>query len=293
MDKELYKILGVTEKASAKEIKDSYRELAKKYHPDKNRDNPKAAERFKEVSAAYEVLKDPEKRKKYDHMRNNPFAGYQGNGGQYGFGEDFGDLNDVLSQIFGGSRSKRKSSTFGGFNNYNNSGSTPGFGGFNGRRQRSDTVQKLKLPLSTLIKGGKIEITTPLKNKIKIDIKPGIANGHKIKINDQAQRGDLILEIVALPDRKYYFEGNNLVQKEEITFFEALFGKKISISTPAGKRVKLSIPPMSDAGKRFKIPNLGFDSKGNPGSLYIELQLVLPGDLTKEQLTLLKNARNL
>jgi DnaJ-class molecular chaperone len=295
-ERDLYKILGVDENADTKTIKDAYRKLAKKYHPDKTANDTAAAERFKEVSAAYEVLKDPEKRKKYDAMRKNPFGAYGNGNGSFDFQSafgDMGDLNDILASIFGGGSftGRRKTANnirfdFGGFDG-------GGAGGFHTHQVKRDTHQILRLPLGMLIRGGAIEIRTPAGKKVKIDIPAGTPDGNKIRLRDQAVNGDLILEIVATPDKQFYFEGNNLIQREEINFFEALFGKKITIKAPSGKTVKLKIPAGSNSGKRFRLPGLGFNRKGTASDLYIEIAVTIPDNLTKEQMSLLKQAYKL
>lgn len=288
MEKDLYEILEISDNASDSEIKEAYRKLAKKYHPDKNEGNAGAEEKFKEISGAYEILKDSQKRKKYNYMRSNPHAGFNGSSAGDPFGGDYSDINDILSEIFGqfGGRGASRSRGFRGFSN----GMEFDFSQSRMKPTRKNIHQAIRLPLSALMQGTSVEINSPLGKRVKINIKAGTPDHHKIKLSNQAPQGDLILEIHATDDKVYFYDNNDLVKRENISFFDAVLGCQLQVNAPDNKKVKIKIPPRSSGGKRLKIRGLGFNKDGQKADLYIELNLVVPKDLTPEQRKLIKKA---
>jgi curved DNA-binding protein len=261
MEKDLYKILGVSPTASQAEIRDAYRQLAKQYHPDRN---PEKGEHFKKISSAYEVLKDEEKRKKYDYMRANPQVNFQGGGSA--FEGDFGDINDILSQIFGGFGA----SSFSGF--------------ANGRRQKQaqNDKQILRIPLRDALFGTSLNIKTPHGKTVKIQIKPGTANGKEIRLPNLGYQGDLYLKVETMPDRNFYFDSGNLVMRKSLSLREAINGSELTLATPAGKQVKVNVPPFSSSGKRLRLPGLGFDERGQVADFLVEVMIVFPAEMDSD-----------
>ena len=290
MQKDLYEILGLKSSATETEIKNAYRKLAKKYHPDKNAGNARAEERFKEISGAYEVLKDKKKRDKYDYMKNNPYANFSGGSSTDPFGGDFSDINEILSNLFG---------QFGGFSQGGQEFHASGpnrkfnFAGRQNRQRKQNMIQVIQLPLSSALNGIAVQIVTPIGKKVNVNIQAGTPDGHKIKLPNQAPAGDLILEIKTTEDKEYFYEDNFLLKSENVSFFDALFGGQIQVTVPGEKKVNLKIPPNSNSGKRFKLPGLGYDKKGKKAPLFVQLNIVIPESLSKEQRELLKRASKL
>ncbi len=222
MSKSLYETLGVSEQASADEIKKAYRKLARKYHPDINKDES-AVDKFKEINAAYEVLSDTEKKAQYDQHGDAMFGGQnfhdfaQGQGGGV-------DLDDILRQMFGGG-----GGSSGGF-----SAGQGGFGGFGG--PNLDTKAHIFVPFMVSIRGGKQSVSA---NGQSFDIKipAGIKTGETLRVRGkgkqhQGQAGDLLIQVEISDSDEYERKGDNLYKTFDVPLKEALFGGKISIETP-------------------------------------------------------------
>ena len=233
MSKSLYETLGVSEQASADEIKKAYRKLARKYHPDINKDES-AVDKFKEINAAYEVLSDNDKKLQYDQHGDAMFGGQnfhdfaQGQGGGV-------DLDDILRQMFGGGGS---SGGFGG-----------GFGGPN-----LDTQARISVPFMVSIRGGKQSISA---NGQSFDIKipAGIKTGETLRVRGkgkqyQGQAGDLLIQVDISDSDEYERKGDNLYKTFDVPLKEALFGGKIAIETPE-KEVSLKVPQNTKNGQKF------------------------------------------
>lgn len=300
MKKNFYEILGVSENATQEEIKKAYRELAKKYHPDKNPNNPQAAERFKEISEAYSVLSDPEKRKQYDTILKNPFAQFGGDGsGSYsyqgtgGFGGFTLNIDDLLADLFGigGSRGKKKRPGSGfeaffhdeePFNQKSNFQSSP---------QSLDYETTIHIPLKIAVQGGEVLVSSPYGKTIKLKIAPGIEAGKKIKIKGQGYRnsvgqaGDMYVKVMIEGDSRFEVDGINLITDLKVSPFEAILGTEKVVETIEGKKIKLKIPPGSDSGKILRIPGMGIrKNNGQTGDLLVRIQIEVPKNLTEKQL---------
>jgi curved DNA-binding protein len=277
MEKDLYKILGVDENATQKEIKNRYKVLASKYHPDKNKDKNLDEDYFKNISAAYDVHKDPEKRKEYDQMRMNPHSAF----GQYGTGNGFsGDLSDLIQNIFFGGQGSGPSFFGGGFDDP--------FSGFAGKKgyQQPATPQtaSLKIALSTALHGGKINVTTPAGRTISLSIKAGTYHGQNIRLKGQGQnQTDLVLTIELSNDDRYYLDGDNLVIRQDIDFKTAIAGGKIDVLLPENKKIRLAIPAFTNSGKRFKIQNSATISRHFGNHSFIEILPHFPSQLSAEE----------
>lgn len=283
MNKDYYKILGVSETASPAEIKKIYRKLAKQYHPDSHPNDKQAENRFKEISEAYQVLSDPEKRRKYDEFRKY--------GGAMPGGGDFGDIHFNWGSPNGASG--MGGSTFGDlFSQF--------FGGIGGsRRTHSRSVRgqnveaDLTIPFEVAALGGKQPFTVNYSGKQKtfsVNIKPGIEDGEKIRLRGQGspgyggQPGDLILTVHISPHPVFYREGLNIISKVKINLAQALLGTKIQVSTVEGKKVQLKIHPGSQNGQRLRLKKMGIKTKdGRVGDQFVELEVVLPESLDRSQ----------
>jgi len=261
MSKSLYETLGVSENASADEIKKAYRKLARKYHPDINKDES-AVDKFKEINAAYEVLSDEQKKAQYDQYGDSMFGGQnfhdfaQGQGGGV-------DLDEILRQMFGGAQGG-----FGGFS-----------GGFGG--PDLDIQARITIPFMVSVTGGKHNITA---NGQSFDIKipAGIKSGETMRVRGkgkqyQGQAGDLLIQVEVASSDEYERKGDNLYKTFDVPLKEALFGGKISVETPE-KKVSLKVPKNTKNGQKFRLKAKGVPDRKTAmkGDLYLVANVVLP-----------------
>lgn len=307
--KDYYQTLGVSKDASQEDIKKAYRKLAVKYHPDKNQGNKEAEERFKEVSEAYEVLRDPEKRKKYDKLGAN-WKQYENAGAGYGYSQAErggapgggsyyyeGDLGDLFGDAGAG----------GGFSDFFNSffgGRREAQAGFGGRSQTfkgSDLQAEMQISLYEAYHG-----TSRMLNvdgqKLRISVKPGAYEGQELRIKGKGapgpgggERGDIYIKIKVAADNNYRIEGNNLIQKIDVDLFTAVLGGKKEINTLAGT-LNVPIPKGSQNGNKLRLKGKGMPVYGKQdtfGDLYIELNIEIPKNLTAEEIQLFEKLREL
>jgi curved DNA-binding protein len=288
-----YQILGVDRSADTAEIKKAYRKLARKFHPDKNKQS-NAEEKFKEVNEAYDVLKDGEKRKAYDQFGSNWKHGHEFNAGGFSGsnsgGFTGGDFSDFFESIF----SQRGASGF----DSRGAGFDGGFGQespFRQQRPRKGEDQALKLDISLeeAFNGGEKtiqlsvtetlsgNIATPTLKKLKVNIPRGVMSGQKIRLSRQGhpsrsggEPGDLLLEMHVLPHRLFKLEGRDLTLKCPVTPWEAALGGKVKVPTLSGE-VELKVAPGVQSGQKMRLKGRGL--KGNPdGDLFIEIQIHTP-----------------
>ncbi len=284
--KDYYKILGLAADASADDIKRTYKKLARKYHPDVS-DEPDAQARFQEVSEAYEVLKNKEKRAEYDELReyvNNPNAFRQGGGGQgqhFSFDGNFSaedQFDDLLRSIFGDQR---------GF------GGSPGAGrGFTGQARGfaargQDIRYRMAVSLEEAYQGGtrNIRLASPSGEKtIAVKIPKGVNQGKELRLKGQGEpgrggdAGDLYLEIAFEKHPLYSVEGQDLILVLPVAPWEAALGTTIPVPTLGGK-VNLKIPPNSQNGARLRLKGRGL----NEGDQLVLLKFVNPKVSTETQ----------
>ena len=270
MSKSLYETLGVSENASADEIKKAYRKLARKYHPDINKDES-AVEKFKEINAAYEVLSDPEKKQQYDQFGDQMFGGQ--NFHDFARGQGAGvDLDEILRQMFGG----------GGFSGGFSGASQGGFGGFGGFGAPDLDVQaRITVPFMTAVQGGKYKINVE-GGSFDIKIPAGIKSGETLRVRGkgkqyQGQRGDLLIKVEVSASDEYERKGDNLYKTFDVPLKEALFGGKIAIRTPE-KEVFLKVPKNTKNGQKFRLKGKGVPDRKTAmrGDLYLIANVVLP-----------------
>lgn len=267
MSKSLYETLGVSENANADEIKKAYRKLARKYHPDINKEES-AAEKFKEINAAYEVLSDPEKKSQYDMHGDDMFGGQ--NFHDFARGQGGGvDLDEILRQMFGGGG--------GGFSG--GFGGQGGFGGFG--TPDLDIHARITVPFMVAVNGGKHQVSV---NGQTFDIKipAGIKSGETMRVRGKGKQyqghvGDLLLQVEVAPSSEYERKGDDLYKTFEVPLKEALFGGKIAVDTPE-KEVSLKVPQNTKNGQKFRLKGKGVPNRKTAmkGDLYLVANVVLP-----------------
>lgn len=283
MAKSLYETLEVSESATPEEIKKAYRKLARKYHPDVNKD-PKAEEKFKEINAAYEVLSDATKKQQYDQYGDSMFGGQ--NFSDFARSQGGGvDLDEILRQMFGGGAS----SFGGGFGRR-------GFGGgFGFDTPDLDTNAQITIPFDVAVLGGKQNISVN-NDSFDIKIPEGIEDGQKIRAKGkgksyQGQKGDLILKINITPSDEYKRDGETLTKQFDIPLKTALFGGKVEIKT-IHKNITLKVPQNTKQNQKFRAKELGVLNRKTKekGDLYLEANIILPKieDLSPELINLLE-----
>ncbi len=272
MSKSLYETLGVSENASADEIKKAYRKLARKYHPDINKDES-AQDKFKEINAAYEVLSDDEKKSQYDQFGDQMFGGQNFHDFARGQGNNV-DLDEILRSMFGGG---------GGFG-----GGSAGFsgagGGFGGGFGMPDLDIKSNITVSFLVSvlGGKHQVTTAEGEKFDIKIPAGIKSGETLRVrgkghSHQGQNGDLMISVTVAGSPNYERKGSDLYKNFDVSLKLALFGGKVEVETPE-KTVTLKVPKNTKNGQKFRLKEKGFPDRrsGSKGDMYLIANIILP-----------------
>jgi curved DNA-binding protein len=298
MAQDYYETLGVGRTATAEEIQKAYRNLARKYHPDKNPDDASAKKKFQEVQSAFDVLNDAEKRKLYDQYGNNyeAFSGGVPPGGgpnkwTYSTGPQTYpfDLND----LFGGGA--EGSAGAGGFADMFKQ-----FGRGAGTRRRpqpqrgADLKHELTVPFATAVLGGQAALSIQRHDgkleTIHLKIPVGIDDGKRIRLRGQgepgsgdAPPGDILVTVRVSAHPFFRRTGKRLDVRVPVTLAEAVRGAKIDVPTPQGT-ISLSIPPGTSSGKRLRIKGHGVRPPNQtPGDLFAEMQIVLPEGLTDEE----------
>lgn len=270
MSKSLYDTLDVSQDASAEEIKKAYRRLARKFHPDINKDAG-AEEKFKEINAAYEILSDEQKRRQYDQYGDNMFGGQNFHDFAHSQGGN-GNLDDILRSIFGGGGGGMG----GGFSGF---GGNRGFGGFS--EPDLDVNAKITIPFNVSILGGKHAVSY---NGESFDVKipAGIKNGEKMRIREkgktfQRNKGDLLLSVEVASSPEYVREGDDLVKTIEIPLKTALFGGKVVVET-LYKEITLKVKNDTKNGQKFRVKEYGALNRKTQvkGDLYLVANIILP-----------------
>ncbi len=277
-----YKTLGVSKTASTDEIKKSYRKLARKYHPDVSKEQD-AETKFKEVAEAYEVLKDPKKRQKYDQMGSNwqQYANQDAGGFHSAGGDMGGGFSDFFESIFGG-----------GFT---------GGGSVHGFAQKGEDIQAtIKINLRDSYLGGtqQFSVQIPqraadgrayLKHKnLQVKIPKGILSGQKIRLNGQGGQGtaggspgDLLLQVEFLTDKIFKADGPNIYSTLYLSPWEAALGCEASVVTLDSK-LEIKIPPNTKGGQKIRLKGKGLPGR-TAGNLYLTVQIMNPEKLTGEE----------
>jgi DnaJ-class molecular chaperone len=279
---DLYQRLGLKRGASEAEIKKAYRSLAKQLHPDRNQDNPNAAKRFGEITAAYDLLSDKDKRARYDRgeidEEGNPkmpfggFGGHQPGAGGPQPGGGFENFN------------------FSGGGDAAASGGRGGSGPFSGFRQRARATQKgadvayrLKIPFEDAVALKPQRITLADGKTIDLKLPQGLEDGTRIRLAGKGEegpggRGDAIVTIEIAPHRFYTRDGNNIRIELPVTLKEAVLGAKVKVPTPDGP-VMLTIPKGTTSGKILRLKGRGFTAKdGKRGDQLVAVEIDVPAN---------------
>ena len=304
--KDYYKILGVDKKATEKEIRQAYRKLARKYHPDVNPGDKAAEEKFKEINEANEVLSDPEKRKKYDELSTYyqqygrmPGAGFGPMGGDDGVRYEYRTVSpEDLDDLFGGQSPFSDffetffSSSFAGQPNMRTrTGGTGSRRAIKGQDIESSVDVTLAEAYQGVMRVFELSDMDGSSKRIEVKIPAGVDEGSRIRIVGQggqgtAGRGDLYLRVHILPDSRFTREGQTLRTKLVVPLATAILGGEVRVITPDGRGLMLRIPPETPNGKSFRLRGQGMPQLGQPdkrGDLYAEASVVLPTHLNEEQ----------
>ena len=312
--KDYYAALGVTKSSTEKEIKQAFRKLARKHHPDVNPGDKAAESKFKEINEAYEVLGDSAKRKKYDELGANwrayeqaeraggpnPFAGQWNvntGGGQGGFRtmtpeemeEMFGDQNpfsDFFTTFFGGGFGQRESTARGGTR------------GRSRQRPGRDVEHEIDLSLEDAFHGTTRRLS--LKHDghartVDVRIPPGVGDGSRVRISGEgesgtggAASGDLYLRVRLAPHPLFERKGRDLYVKVPLPVTTAVLGGEVEVPTISGKPVRLKVPALTQNGQVFRLKGYGMPAVGkseDKGDAYARVEILLPSQLTPEERT--------
>lgn len=318
--KDYYKILGVDKKADSKTIKNTYRKLARKHHPDVNPNDPRAEERFKEINEAYEVLSDPEKRKKYDMLGSNwnkVNFGPGGGGFKGGFPgfeninfnfQDLGDLGGGFSDFFNVFFGSRR----GGDSTWQKAVQP---------KKGRDLTYQIEITLEEAFKGVERTLQVQIQDmcnycngqgiynrgscsgcqgtgrvykqrKISVKIPPGVKDGSKVRMAGQGEagagggsNGDLYLDIKLAVHKFFELKDEDLYCEMPISLTEAILGAEINVPTISGSKVIMKVPPETQNGKVFRLSGIGMSplKGGLPGHQYVKVKVVLPQNLSSRE----------
>jgi molecular chaperone DnaJ len=307
-NKNYYDVLGLSKSASAEDIKQAYKKLAKEHHPDVAKDKANAEKKFKEINEAYQVLSDPQKKQMYDTYGTanpqggfgggqGPFGGFSGSGGQWGpfsysyssngGAQGFGDVDpmDIFEQVFG-------------------------FRDFGGRRPRKgrDLHYSMRVSFADAVKGLEEEVSINGK-KLKVKIPAGIRDENRMKFEGQGDpaqdknlpNGDLILEIHVTPHKVFQRYDDDIYIAKDITFVDAALGAEIEIpvvdpsALNAESVTKLKIPSGTQAETQFRVKGKGMPRlrDSSRGDMFVQVRITIPTKLSKDQKKLLEEYRKL
>jgi curved DNA-binding protein len=292
---DFYQILGVPRDAGQEDIQRAYRKLARAYHPDLNRD-PGAEDRFKEASEAYDVLSDPETRRRYDafgrdfrqvpegvdpetwrraqagaRARAGAGSGAGAGPGGFSFREGDIDLDDLLGGLFGGRGSRR------------------GWGPIPGADQEAE----IELTVEEAYRGGRRSVTLSsdgIRRSFDVTIPAGVTDGQRIRLagqggrgSDGARNGDLYMLVRIAPHPRYRLDGRDLYAELRLAPWEAALGTSAALDTPGGE-VKVKVPGGTSSGRRIRLAGRGLPNpKGKAGDLYAEARIMVPARLSRAE----------
>ncbi|MHC5654480.1 DnaJ C-terminal domain-containing protein [Stappia sp.] len=304
-----YSVLGVDKSASEADIKRAYRKLAKAFHPDQNADNPSAKERFAEVTQAYEIIGDKEKRGQFDRgeidaegkprFQAHGFDGFSdsdifrnargGRGFAGGGGPQAGGFDDILNDILGGFGGGRARAGGGG--------AGAGFAGARAAKSRrgADAQITARVTLEELVHEHKVRVSLPSGKSVDVKLPDGTVDGEKIRLRGQGypgenggSAGDAIVEIQLARHVLFTPAGDDLKLDLPITLYEAVLGDKVRVPTLDGA-VNLTVGPNASAGKTMRLKGKGLPNKaGGRGDLLVSLRIVLPEGGDEELTTLMR-----
>jgi DnaJ-class molecular chaperone len=295
---DLYSQLGVSRDAGEADIKKAYRKLAKELHPDRNKDNPAATERFSKVTQAYDILTDKDKRARYDRGEidetgsprspfgfggagGGPGAGPGGfrrgaNGGEFEFGGETADISDLFEGLFGNAAAGRRGGGgFGSFANFGRRSAPP--------QKGADLAYRLAVSFEDAAALKPQRVALAAGKTVDIKLPKGVEEGTKIRLAGQGQagpggNGDAIVTIVIQPHRFFRREGDNIRLDLPVSLDEAVLGAKVKVPTVDGP-VMLSVPKGASSGKVLRLKGRGFTSKtGVRGDQLVTLMVEVPAD---------------
>jgi len=284
---DLYRVLGVEKSADQAAIKAAYRRLAKELHPDRHKGDQTIADRFKEVSAAYSILGDPEKRRKYDAgeidasgQERGPFAGAGAGGRSNGYSAGFGpggfrartgagagadamgeeDVEDLFADLFGFGRQRARPSA----------------------KMGADQTYRLSVSFQDAARGATKRVTLTNGKTLDVRIPPGVTDGQKIRLAGQGRpglnggpAGDAMVKVEIASHPYFKCDGKDIVLDLPIRLDEAVLGTKVEVPTLDG-RVALAIPKGSSSGRKLRLKGRGIGPDGDRGDQYVVLKIVLP-----------------
>ncbi len=290
-----YKVIGVKPDATDAEIKKAYRALAKELHPDINPGNAKNEERFKKVSAAYNFLRDPEKRRRFDAGEIDAtgaevpprefYRDYAGSGqaNRYQTTGDFDDLSDIFARAFGGRTGM-------------GSGRYDSAGGMRMQMPGGDVQYNLEISFLDAVNGTKYPVKTPDGHSLEISIPAGIEHGQTLRLAGRGQPGfnggppgDALVHVSVAPHPHFQRDGADILLDLPISIDEAVLGGTVSVPTIAG-RVKLRIPAGSSSGRVMRLNGKGVSAKGRKaGNQLVTLRIVLPDHIDPDLKSAIEN----
>lgn len=290
MNKNLYDTLGVSKTASDAEIKSAYRKLARKYHPDLNKDDKNAAEKFKEISCAYDILGDKDKRKKYDNNEIDAEGKPTGFGAGFGGGSGFG--GNPFGAGFGGSyRASGGENPFGGGFDFSSifgdeifsqfAGGRRGSSAYGGPRKGQDVAYTMPVDFLDAARGAEKNVNLNGRN-INVKIPAGTENGQTLRLkglgnpgSGGGENGDVLITVKVGSHPYFKADGANILFDLPISFKEAVLGAKITVPTIGGK-VKVTVPPYSSSGEKLRLKGKGMAAKAGTGDQIITLKIMSP-----------------
>jgi len=306
--RDYYEVLGVARDASQADVKKAFRKLARVHHPDVAKDKSTAEEKFKEINEAYEVLSDPEKRKKYDTLGANwnqqggppPSGGGYSSGPMPGGAEfqfDGTGFSDFFEQYFSGGGARRSAGFGGG-----------GFPGQGGARRGQDIEGDLMVTLDEAFHGSMRTIALRksdprtgqvVTDEVQVRIPAGIGEGQRLRVpghgGDGAgggADGDLYLRVRMAAHPDFRVKGHDLFRDLELAPWEAVLGTTVAVNIPGGKSVQVKIPSGTGSGDQLRLKGYGLPKKGAPGDLYVEISIATPPSVDGEERVLWEKLRD-
>ncbi|MFN4242092.1 MAG: DnaJ C-terminal domain-containing protein [Tepidisphaerales bacterium] len=317
--RDYYDVLGVSRTATQDEIRKAHRRLVRQYHPDANKDNPAATEKFKEVQEAYEVLSDPDKRKKYDQFGHagvsgdvppnaaDPFEAFRraragsGSGGwrttratvDFG-GQGFnipGGFETIFEELFGGRRSPGP-------------GTRAGFDPFGpeveATEPHADVEHTVELTFEQAALGARIPVTLQVDGSselLEIKVPPGVTDGTRVRVRGKGRpgvhgRGDLFITYRVLPHPVFRREGFDVFCNVDVPVYDALLGGKVSVPTLDGE-VTVTVPPGTPSGTKLRIRGKGIPHDSTRGDHYAVVRILVPRDLSPRARQLVEELRSI
>jgi DnaJ-class molecular chaperone len=291
-----YEVLGVPRGASAAAIKSAYRKLAKKHHPDNNKNDPKAAARFSEINSANEIVGDEDKRKQFDRgeidAEGKPrFQGFPGGGDPRGrAGGPGGGFESYSFRTGGGGAGGPGAAGFEDILNSMFGGAARGRAGGGSRTFEFDTGAvgldldlnvAMTVSLEESVKGGEKRVRLPTGKELNVKIPPGVAAGQQIRLKGQGETapghppGDLLITVSIAPHPFFKVDGSDLRIDLPVTLYEAVLGGKVRVPT-LGSAVELSIPKNTSSGRTFRLKGKGLPKAGGSGDLLVTTRIILP-----------------